>query len=115
MPSSIVERHYAVASEKTTQNMPGVLQEIPRGSYDHMVERIRMLRNPPSERSLGSVTDETTYYTFRGNNVFLENGLVQTGRAKTTDNMEPGFEMTRLFANSLEQLDELERECGLRS
>ncbi len=114
MPSAIVERHYAIAGEKNTKNMFGVLQEIPKENYDQMVQTIKMLGQPSVERNLGSVVDKTRYYSFEGNNVFLENGLAQTGRATTADNMDSGFEMTRLFANSLKQMGKLETECGLR-
>ncbi|MFH1358889.1 MAG: hypothetical protein ABIH37_03315 [archaeon] len=113
MVSAILERHYAPDDKKTTDNMEGVLIEIPRDVYDTMVHRIGVYGEPPSERGLGLVVDQTRYYTFEGNNVFLENGLAQAGMAKTTDNRD-GFEMTRIFANSLDQIGKLEVECGLR-
>ena len=113
MASTIVEKHYVIAGEKNTKNMRGVLEEIPRAKYYRMINRIKIFEKSPAERCLGSVTDKTTYYFFEGNNILLENGLVQTGTAKTTDNMKTGFKMTRLFANSLEELSVLEMECGL--
>jgi len=114
MVSAILERHYAPDDKKTTDNMEGVLIEIPRDVYDTMVHRIGVYGEPPSERGLGLVVDQTRYYTFEGNNVFLENGLAQTGIAKTTDNQEDGFKMTRLSANSENQMRRLEVECNLR-
>jgi len=114
MPSTLVERHYAIKGEKNTKNMKGVLEEIPSEQYYYMVRRIKAFANPPSERGLGRVKDDTTYYSFEGNNVFLENGLAQSGVAIAADNLLGGFKMTRLFANSLEKMNDLEVECGLR-
>jgi hypothetical protein len=114
MPSTIVERHYAIAGEKNTRNMKGVLEEIPREKYNHVVSIINAWGKPPSERSLGYVKDDTEYYSFEGNNVLLANGLAQAGVALTADNINVGFPMTRLFANSLDKMNALEIECGLR-
>lgn len=112
MAPVLVERHYAIKGEKNTQNMNSVLTEIPRERYDRMVDLVKVHMGPVVERRLGRVMDATRYYYFTGDNVFLEYGIVQTGIARTVDN-EEGFEMTRLFANSLEQVNALERECGL--
>jgi hypothetical protein len=114
MASTLVERHYAIEGENNTKNMKGVLEEIPKDKYMNMLSRVMAYANPPSERGLGQVKDVTAYYVFEGNNVFLENGLVQTGVAKTGDNPKVGFNMTRLFANSLDKMNDLEIECGLR-
>ena len=114
MPSIIVERHYAIAGEKNTKNMPGVLEEISKVKYEQMISMIERFGKGANERYLGSVTDETAYYLFQGSNVFLKNGLAQPGMAKTADNREFGFKMTRLFANSPEEMNTLEKVCGLR-
>jgi len=63
---------------------------------------------------LGEVNDPTEYYLFQGQNIFLEHGLIQYGTAITTDN-EKGFSMMRFFTNSMEEMNQLEKECGLRT
>jgi len=112
MSSAIVERHYAISGGKNTQNMQGVLEEIPEKKYNNIANMIKIFERSPAERSLGCVTDKTTYYNFKGSNILLENGLAQEGVAQTADNMDPGFKMIRLFANSTEEMKGLEAECG---
>jgi hypothetical protein len=114
MASTLVERHYAIEGENNTKNLKGVLEEIPKSKYMNMINTVKAYANSPSERGLGQVKDATEYYSFEGNNVFLENGLVQNGLAITGDNLVRGFKMTRLFANSLDKMNDLEIECGLR-
>lgn len=109
MTSPIVERHYILS--KSTQNLSGVAQEIDPLIYANVSHRVETLGNA-YERKIGEVTDCTRYYDFTGNTVFLDAGVVQVGIAKTTDNLK-GFGMIRLFANSLSDLAELQRACGL--
>ncbi|MEK6927296.1 MAG: hypothetical protein AABX11_02590 [Nanoarchaeota archaeon] len=113
MALGLVERHYTPTGITNTRNLSGVLKELPAERYQTMVQRINLFATPTISRGLGSVIDETKYYTFSGSNVFLDNGLAQAGTAVTSDNQE-GFPMIRLFANSSEQMEKLELECGLR-
>ena len=106
----LVERHYVIMGETTTGNLSGVITAISSVSYQNATRRIKVIGDS-AKRSLGNITDPTTYYTFTGSNVFLENGLAQVGNAITTDNSE-GFDMMRLFANSIEKMTSLEKECG---
>ena len=106
----LVERHYVIMGKTTTKNLPGVITAISSEIYHNATKRIKVIGDS-AERSLGNVTDPTTYYTFTGSNVLLENGLAQVGNATTTDNSE-GFDMMRLFANSIEKMTILEKECG---
>ncbi len=108
---ALVERHYVISGEKTTDNLPGVITPIPAEAYERATQRIKTI-GAAGERSLGKVVDETRYYIFEGDNVFMKHGLAQAGKALTSDN-EEGFRMTRLFANSTEDMGALERECAL--
>jgi hypothetical protein len=109
----LVERHYAVRGEKTTANLDGVLGLVDPDQFERVSHRTTAVYGSPCERGLGRVFDNTTYYHFKGNNVFLAHGLVQVGRAITSDNPD-GFNMIRYFANSLEEMARLEVESGLR-
>jgi hypothetical protein len=105
----LVERHYILPN--ATKNLPVVAQEIPQEVYDRVKQRVETL-GLAQERSLGIVADNTAYYFFQGCNVFLRYGLAQVGTAKTIDNMD-GFPMIRLFANSVEDIGELESLVAL--
>lgn len=94
----------------STKNLPVVAIGLSDELFEHMAERIKLYEH--MHRKLGRTEDPTRYYTFEGENYFLRNGLVQLGRAVTTDNME-GFRMIRLFANSTEGIRNLESEVGL--
>lgn len=110
---ALVDRHYVVQGERTTGNLEGVITPVSTDVYERMAARIDMIGSA-SERSLGMVTHRTRYYDFQGNNVLMAHGLAQVGRAITADNQE-GFRMTRLFANSGEEMHALEKECALYS
>ena len=107
----MLERHYAVEAEKTTLNLSSVLAHVPAENYNHMASFVDSIGSA-YERRIGTVKDETQYYTFSGSNTLFEHGVVQVGKAVTGDNQE-GFRMTRLFANSAEDMSALEAECIL--
>ncbi len=110
MTTPIVERHYILPGY--TKNLSGVAQEIDPDTYAHVARSVEVIGRA-YERSFGKVEDPTRYYTFNGNNVFLNNGLIQVGTARTSDNMQ-GFPMIRMFTNSVDDLELLEMECGLQ-
>jgi len=110
---ALVDRHYVAEGERTTGNLEGVITAIPENQYEIMTSRIS-ITGEAGERSLGMVSDKTRFYNFQGSNVLMEHGLAQVGRAATADN-ESGFRMTRLFANSIEEMTALEQECALYS
>ena len=110
----LVERHYVNEGERTTRNLEGVITPIPEERYELMVSRLHSMMSTPTGRALGKVVDKTQYYDFHGYDVFMQHGLAQVGTARTADN-EKGFGMTRLFANSAEEMHALEEECQLYS
>jgi hypothetical protein len=107
----VVERHYTFWEERTTENFSLETHKITRETYEN-AGRTATEIGDAQERSLGKVKDQTRYYNFSGNNLYLRQGMVQVGIAKTSDNQE-GFEMIRLFTNSTDDMHSLQARLGL--
>jgi len=113
MITGLQETLWVPEDKEATSTMPTLLHPVPREDYDRMLHKIEDFERPPTKRGIGKVVESNDLYTFRGRSFLLEEGVLQEGIARTTDNPH-GFQMTRLYSNSADETYALLRECGLR-